>query len=176
MTKARRIGHVLTGLIMVIFGTAMAIMPSEVYGVIILSLGLTLMLSGIRSLVYYFTMAKHMVGGLAVLYRGVIVFDIGLFTLSLVDVPLIFIMLYLAGLHGFSGFIDIMRAIESKKMNASWKLNISHGIINVLIALLCLVFLKTVWVATLCYSLGLIYSGIIRIIQAFRRTTVVYIQ
>ena len=84
---------------MVIFGTAMAIMPSEVYGVIILSLGLTLMLSGIRSLVYYFTMAKHMVGGLAVLYRGVIVFDIGLFTLSLVDVPLIFIMLYLAGLH-----------------------------------------------------------------------------
>ena len=174
MTKARRIGYVLTGLIMVIFGTAMAIMPSEVYGVIILSLGLTLMLSGIRSLVYYFTMAKHMVGGLAVLYRGVI--DIGLFTLSLVDVPLIFIMLYLAGLHGFSGFIDIMRAIESKKMNASWKLNISHGIINVLIALLCLVFLKTVWVATLCYSLGLIYSGIIRIIQAFRRTTVVYIQ
>jgi len=176
VTKARRIGYVLTGLIMVIFGTAMAIMPSEVYGVIILSLGLTLMLSGIRSLVYYFTMAKHMVGGLAVLYRGVIVFDIGLFTLSLVDVPLIFIMLYLARLHGFSGFIDIMRAIESKKMNASWKLNISHGIINVLIALLCLVFLKTVWVATLCYSLGLIYSGIIRIIQAFRRTTVVYIQ
>jgi uncharacterized membrane protein HdeD (DUF308 family) len=85
-------------------------------------------------------------------------------------------MLYLAGLHGFSGFIDIMRAIESKKMNASWKLNISHGIINVLIALLCLVFLKTVWVATLCYSLGLIYSGIIRIIQAFRRTAIVYIQ
>ena len=50
------------------------------------------------------------------------------------------------------------------------------GMLIALIALICLYFLKTVWVATLCYSLGLIYSGIIRIIQAFRRTSVVYIQ
>ena len=176
MTKARRIGYVLTGLIMVAFGTAIAITPDRAYNTIILALGMTLLISGIRSLVYYFSMARHMVGGLTVLYRGVIVFDIGLFTLSLTDVPLIFIMLYLAGLHGFSGFIDIMRAIEAKRMGASWKLNISHGIINVLIALLCLFCMKTVWVATLCYSLGLVYSGIIRMIQGFRRTAVVYIQ
>ena len=177
MTKARRVGNILIGLIMLALGFLMALDPQEVYPVIILILGLTLLFSGLRSLIYYFTMAKHMVGGRAVLYRAVIVIDIGLFTLSLTKIPLLFVVLYLAAMHGFAGFVDIMSAREAKKLRAgSWKLNLSHGIINVIMAVLCLIFLGTEAVAVEIYALGLMYSGLIRIIQAFRRTAVVYIQ
>ena len=177
MTKARRVGTILTGLIMLALGFSMSLDPQEVYTAIVWFLGLTLILSGLRSLVYFFTMAKHMVGGRSVLYRAVIVLDIGLFTLSLTDIPLIFVVLYLAAMHGFAGFVDIMRAREAKKLRAgSWKLNLSHGIINVIMAVLCLIFLGTEAVAAEIYALGLMYSGLIRIIQAFRRTAVVYIQ
>ncbi len=177
MTKASRIGNILIGLIMLALGAFMALDPQDGYPVIILILGLTLLFSGLRSLIYYFTMAKHMVGGRSVLYRAVIVLDIGLFTLSLTKIPLIFIVLYLAAMHGFAGIVDILSAREAKKLRAgSWKLNFSHGVINVIMAVLCLIFLGTEAVAAEIYALGLMYSGLIRIIQALRRTAVVYIQ
>ena len=177
MTKARRVGNILIGLIMLALGFLMALDPQEVYPVIILILGLTLLFSGLQSLVFFFTMAKHMVGGRAVLYRAVIVIDIGLFTLSLTKIPLLFVVLYLAAMHGFAGFVEIMSAREAKKLRAgSWKLNFSHGVINVIMAVLCLIFLGTEAVAAEIYALGLMYSGLIRIIQALRRTAVVYIQ
>ena len=45
-----------------------------------------------------------------------------------------------------------------------------------IIALLCIVFIEKITVAVMIYGTGLIYSGGIRIIQAFRRTAVIYIQ
>ena len=177
MTKARRVGNVLTGLFIIALGLLLALDPWHAYKVIILFLGLTMLFAGVRSLVYYFTMARHMVGGKAVLYWAVIVLDIGLFSLSMTNIPFVFVILYLAAIHGFSGFVDMMRARESRRLEASsWKLNFSHGLINVIMAALCLIFLGTPMVAVEIYALGLIYSGVIRIIQAFRKTAVVYIQ
>ena len=70
-----------------------------------------------------------------------------------------------------------MRAMEAKRLQAaSWKMSLIHGIVNVVMAGLCLAFIGTVEVAVEIYAAGLVYSGIIRIIQAFRKTTVVYIQ
>ena len=120
-------------------------------------------------------MARLMVGGRAALYRAVIILDMGLFTLSLTDVPLYCVVIYLAGLHGFSGVIDILRAAEARRLQApSWRLDLSRGIINVIIALLCLAFIGTVQVAVTVYAAGLAYAGLIRIIQAFRRKSVTY--
>ena len=137
----------------------------------------TLIVSGIRSLIYYFSMARHMVGGRTVLYRAVIILDIGLFTTSLTNVPLYFMVLYLAGMHGFAGAIDILRALESRKLQTkSWKLTLSQGIINMGIAGVCLTFIGTMEISVLVYGLGLIYSGVMRVIQAFRKTEVIYIQ
>ena len=177
MTKARRVGNILTGLFIFLLGAALAVDPWHAYKVVILILGISLLVTGIRSLMYYFTMARHMVGGQTVLYRAVIVLDIGLFSLSLTNIPFVFVILYLAAIHGFSGFVDIMRAQEARRLQAgSWKLNFSHGLINVIMAVLCLVFLGTPFVAVEIYAIGLLYTGVIRIIQAFRKTPVVYIQ
>ena len=162
---------------MVVVGVIMALDYQAVYPFVVLFLGLTMMLAGLRSFIYYFTMARHMVGGRIVLYRAIIVIDMALFTLTLTDVPPVFVVLYLAGIHGFAGFVDILRARESKRLQGgSWKLIFVHGLVNVIIAALCLAFIGTESVAAGIYSLGLAYSGIIRIVQAFRRTAVVYIQ
>ena len=104
MTKARRIGNMLIGLFIFALGALMALDPWQAYKGVILVLGITLILSGARSLVYYFTMAKHMVDGQTILYRAVIVLDIGVFSLSLSNIPFVFVILYLAAIHGFSGF------------------------------------------------------------------------
>ena len=80
-------------------------------------------------------------------------------------------------MHGFAGVMDILRALESKRLQAkSWKLALSHGIINVLIAGVCLAFIGTVNISILIYGLGLMYSGGICVIQALRKTEVIYIQ
>lgn len=177
MTKARRVGSIFLGVIMVLFGALVAVSGGAAYRMIIVIFGISMLLASIRQFVYYLSMARHMVGGRTVLYRAVILFDVGLFTITLIDAHLIFLVIYLAGVHGFSGVIDIMRSVEAKRLQApSWKLSMSHGIINVIMALLCLIFLKQAFVAVLIYGIGLIYSGIIRVIQAFRRTAVVYIQ
>ncbi len=177
MTKLRRIGNVILGLFIIAFGLLVATGWDSAYTFIIHVLGFSLILGGIRLLVYYVTMARHMVDGRAILYRAVIMLDIGIFSLSLARVPAIFLVAYLAGLHGFTGIIDILRAREAITMQApNWKLNMAGGIVNVIMAVLCLIFIKEPAVAVEIYAAGLVYSGVIRIIRAFRRTQSVYIQ
>ena len=176
MTKLRRVGNAFTGFLIVICGLLFALFPTESYKFIVTILGLSLVIWGIRDFIYYITMAKRMVGGRSVLYRAVITFDVGLFTLSLTDVPLIYVMLYLAGIHLFSGAIDMLRAREAKAQEGSWKMQFIHGLVNVIMAGLCLAFIGSTATAVEIYAIGLIYSGIMRIIQAFRRTAIVYIQ
>ncbi|MBQ9060633.1 MAG: DUF308 domain-containing protein [Firmicutes bacterium] len=177
MTKAGRAWNVILGIIIILAGCIIFVFREDAYVVIITVLGLSLVVDGVRKLVVFAKMARHMVGGRSILYRAVITLDIGLFTLSMNHVPAIILVMYLAGIHGFAGIIDILRAAESRKLQAPrWKLEMSTGLVNVIMALLCLVFLKQVEVAVVIYSVGLIYSGLIRIIQAFRRTAVIYIQ
>ena len=175
MTKARRVSNIFTGLIMIAAAFFLAVDADSTYPAIILIFGISLLISSVRSLVYYFTMARHMVGGRRVLYRAIIILDMGLFTLSLTDVPLFCVVLYLAGIHAFSGVIDILRAGESRRLQApSWKLRFSAGLINIIMACLCLVFIGVVEVAVLVYCIGLAYAGVVRIIQAFRRAKTIY--
>ena len=117
-----------------------------------------------------------MVGGDQIFVRGLIMFDFGSFTATLTNLSQIYVMGYLIGAHAFSGMIDVMRALEAKKLaSPSWKLTFSTGIVNIILAVVCLVFLRSTSTAVYIYSAGLIYSSIIRIISSFRKTAVVYI-
>ena len=135
---------------------------------------------GIKSLYYYQTMARHMVGGRMQLYRGIVLLDLGLFTFSLNTIPKAYVILYLMGIHAFAGVVDILRARESKMMdNPAWKNSLIYGVGNLAMAVLCLVFgflWKNADAVVYTYAAGLVYSGIARIANAFRKTAVVYIQ
>ncbi len=177
MTRFQRIKSLIHGVGVMAAGVAMVLYPNDTYVFVILFLSLGLLISGIDRLIYYFTMARYMVGGRTILYRGIVFLDFALFTMSLSDVPKIYILMYLAMVHAFSGLVDILRAVEAKGYSAkNWRLKLFHGILNVCVAISCFVFLKNPKTAVLVYGVGLVYSGFLRLVSAFRKTTFAFIR
>lgn len=180
MNKMQRIRDVLLGLIMILGSLVMALVPGDGLKIALGILGISLFVMGIRYIVYYRTMARHMIGGRSILIIGVILLDFSLLTASMQNVPLAYIVVYLLGIYAFSGVIDILGAFEAKGYGAtSWRFKLATGIINVLIALaalLCGLILRSHDDVVYIYCAGLFYSGLTRIITAFRKTAIVYIQ
>lgn len=179
MSKIQRIRNVIFGLLMIILSLIMGIIPKVGINIAIFILCITLIFIGLRFIRYYITMARYMVGGKTLLVLGVTILDLGLFALAMSSVPLAYIMLYLIISYAFSGVIDILRALEARSYDApSWKFNFSSGAINVAVAILALLFgtvFRSPDMVTYIFSAGLFYSGVTRIISAFRRTAIVYI-
>ena len=177
MSSAQRIKNILIGLGIILGSVILIAFPEE--GLVIASaiLSLSLFIYGIKTLIYYFTMARHMVGGRIMLYLAVIVLDFGMFTMMMTTIPRIYIVLYLLFIYAFAGAIDVLRALEAKKYQApSWRFSLISGILNVVIAILCVVFITSTRMIVYLYCAGLIYSAVVRIVTAFRKTAIVYIQ
>ena len=93
MTGFQRVKKVLLGLFMIAMAVGFIFEPSdELYMAVVAILALGLAVEGIKDIVFYFKMARHMVGGKMILIQGVIILDFGLFTASLTDVPKIYIL------------------------------------------------------------------------------------
>jgi len=178
MTVFQRIRGVFVGVLMLVFAVILIVNPSDdIYMLLIIILALGLAISGIKDIIFYFTMARHMVGGKMILVQGVIVLDFAMLTGSLSDVPKFYVLLYLIGVHAFSGVVETLRALESKRaVDGPWKLKLSHGIVNFLLAASCLIFIKHADTALIIYGIGLMYSAVIRIITAFRKTAFMVIK
>jgi uncharacterized membrane protein HdeD (DUF308 family) len=176
MSAFLRIEHFLTGILMVLTSLMILLFPEDGHHILIVCVSITLVAVGLRSLVFYVTMARHMVGGRAILYFGIFLFDLGIFTCTLYDIPQAMIMLYLSAIHAFSGIMNILRSRESHRMHASnWQLSLVSGISSIAIACICAIFIGSVKTALLIYGFGLAYTGIVRIISAFQRTRTVFI-
>ena len=136
MTTWQRIRTCFTGVVMILFALLLMLTDaSDGYAIIAAVLGTSLVVRGTGTLIYYLTMARYMVGGRSVLFKALIYLDLGAFTLSIMDVPHIYVGMYLMGVHGLSGVIQILRGTEAKRLGApGWKLSLTHGVVNVLIA------------------------------------------
>lgn len=177
MSSGQRIKNVLVGVLTFLSGVILVASPDEGLIIATAALCISLFAYGIKSLIFYFSMARHMVGGRIILYLGIIILDLGMFVLTLKDIPRIYVVLYLLVIYAFSGVIDVLRSLEAKKCQApSWKLFLVSGVINVAVAVLCIVFIGHGDVIVYIYSAGLIYSAAVRIFSAFRKTAIVYIQ
>ncbi len=177
MSSGQRIKNILIGIAIILGALILIAFPEE--GMIITAsiLSLSLFIYGIKTLIYYVTMARHMVGGRIMLYLAVVVLDLGMFTMMLTNIPKIYIVLYLVVVYAFAGVVSILRALEAKRYQAPmWKLSLISGIINVVIAILCIIFMRSTNMIVYLYCVGLIYSAIVRIVTAFRETAIVYIQ
>lgn len=177
MSRFRRIANVLTGILLILFSLLFVILDkTDAIEIIIWILCVTLLIHGLKELLFYLTLARCMVGGRSVLYRAVISIDMGLFALSLSNVSIIYIMLYLAGLHLLSGAADILRAVDALRIHAdSWRIQFLQGAVNTAMALLCLVFIRSISIAVTIYAIGLGYAGLMRIVRAMQKTEIVYI-
>ena len=176
MTLGKRILKIITGLVMIGFAILLILIPDIAFPMIVGVLALTLVLYALRSIIFYFSMGRHMVGGTRLLIRGVIMLDLGLFAYSLYDVPRIYIVLYLLFIHLFAGVVDVLGALDAKKLEAgSWKLKMATGVINIVVGILCLVFIRSVTMLDYIYCSGLIITALSNIISAFKRTAVLYV-
>ncbi|MBQ7646514.1 MAG: hypothetical protein IJS94_04520 [Clostridia bacterium] len=176
MSAVERIKNVLIGLLIILGAVILVFFPEEGFIIIAGILSISLVAYGVKSLVYYLMLARHMVGGRIMLYLAVVVLDLGIFTMMLTKIPRIYVVLYLVVVYAFSVVIDILRALEAKKLQApSWRFSLISGIINVVIVILCLVFINSTKMIVYLYSGGLIYLAIVRIVNAFRKTAIVYI-
>lgn len=165
------------GLIWILLAVVLLFFPEDSFLLVVLVLSAGLLISGVSTLIYYFTMARFMVGGKMMLYKGVIIFDFGVLTASLADLPRTYVLLYLVAIHAFSGFVEILRVMEVRRYGGkNWRLKLGHGIINLVMCILCLVYIKNTNTVIVIYALGILYSGILTFITAFRKTALVYIQ
>ena len=177
MSSGQRILGVLSGLLMIALSVLMITHTDRGLIVAYAILSLSLTVYGVRTLLFYFSMARHMVGGKLLLYVGIIALDLGAFTASMVSTPRVYLILYLLCAHAFSGVVDILRGREAKSYGGkTWRLNIVHGAVNILVALACVVFLRSTDILVYIYCAGLIYSALVRIVTALRKTAIVYIQ
>jgi len=180
MTNMQRVKKVLAGLLMLVCCAALASDPDFGFYFVALILSISLLLYALRSLIYYFTMARHMVGGKSILFRGIIVLDLAVFTLSMVDDPKLYIILYLLGIHAFSGLMGILRALEARRYQSpAWRRSMLSGAVNLVIAVLAVIaglFLPDTRDLVYLYAACLFYSACVQIASAFRKTAIVYIQ
>lgn len=140
-------------------------------------LGFVLLFSGLKTLIYFFSMGIHMVGGRTILYRALITLDVGIFTLTIQGTGQRYILCYFMLYYLFAGIVAVFRALESRRLEAgSWKLNFASGVFDMAVVLVCLVHnnSESIMLDILCFAL--IMSGITRIGKALRRNAIVYIQ
>ena len=177
MTKLQRARELLGGLLMLAAGMLVICRPAIGIRLIMLIIIVTMILKGLGSLSFYFTMARHMVGGKLQLYKGIILLDIGMFFMTLDDVPIIYLMLYLLVANLISGVIEILGAREARQMEAgSWKMKMAIGAADVLFGLASIFCLGRPNLLVYIYATGLAYSAVLRIVSALRRSAIVYIQ
>lgn len=177
MTKYQRAESFIVGMIMLLSGAVMLLFPEEGFNCIAVILGVSLILKGVQSLVYYFVMARFMVGGKAILFTGVMILDFGIFTFSMIDERKIYILIYLIAFHGFSAVVNLLKGVREKTSHTgSWRIDLFQGTGNLLIILVCFLFRQSSEILVFLYCGGLFYSAALRIIGALRRNEIVYIQ
>ena len=92
MNSIQRIRKFLSGLGMLLGSVILITAPEDGYYIVAFLLSVSLLLSGIKSLVYYITMARHMVGGRIVLCKSLILIDLALFTMTAITIPQIYLI------------------------------------------------------------------------------------
>ena len=115
MSNFQRVQNIVIGLSMLISAAVLILFPEGGCVYIMLFLAASLILRGISELIYYFTMARYMVGGKLILFIGAVFFDFGFFTLTLSDESNLFVLAYLLGFHAFAGLVNVLRALEARR-------------------------------------------------------------
>ena len=176
MTNAGRVRNILFALIQTAAAVYMIAEPADGYVFVAVILSFSLLLMGVKTIIYYFSMARHMVGGKRMLYIGVLLLDAGAFAVSLDSIPRAVVLMYLFISHAFSGVIDVLRVKEAKDSGYPFsKFTFATGIINLVSAALCIVFINSERTAVYIFCAGIIYSAITRIISSFRETRIIFI-
>lgn len=176
MTTLQKLANVFISLLMIAFGAILLLNPAEEALVVaLLALAFVLMFYGIHMLFDYLTLSRHMVSGKVMLYIGIITLDMGVFSLSIYHASKTVVLLYLLGCHAITGATSIARAIESRMHDSPWKLMLSQGIVSIVILIACLRNMNNPTALIYILSAWLFYSALMRLVNTFKSTEIIYI-
>lgn len=176
MSGIKRILNILTALLMIACAALMLYDMKDGYLIAINILEMALLVFGLQQIIYYFSMARRMVGGLTIFFKGIFLMDAGFFAICLDSMPRVFTMVYLLVVFGAAGAIGMLRALEMKNINARWKLKFASGVFEVLIALSCVLFINSDMLFSCAFAAGTLYLAAERIVTAFQKTAIVYVE
>ena len=176
MSSLQKIGKVVLGILMAACGALVLAYPKDGLDVMGWFFSVALAIAGIRLLCYYLSMGRHMVGGKALLFLGILLVDFGVLAASLTDSPNVYLVVYLIAIHAFTGLINLLRANEAKKVGGQWQFTMLQGVVSLLIAVACVVFIKSPDTIALIFCAGMFWSAGVNIVSAFKQTQIVYVQ
>ena len=152
-------------------------MPDIAYQVLALGVGMTLVYYGIRYIIYYITNAQHMVGGKWFMLIGIIMFDMGTFVTAVFDRAQVFMLIYIIAAHLVATILGAIRTVGDRKdNNPRWKISMAQCIAGFIQVTLTLIFINHSIIPIYLYCIYAIYSAVLMIISAFKKTAIVYVQ
>ena len=175
MRKLTRFKNLILGIAMFVFALILLIWPEFGTPAIMLVYGIALVIYGIYSLIFFCTMAIHMVGGKRIFYRSILLLDLGVFMLCAFKGSERLILLYLLLLLAAMGALDLVRALEFRKAGAPWKFRAIVGAACIVIAITGFVYRSDPNTLVYIFCLGLFCASISKIVSVFRKTAVIYI-
>ena len=177
MRKLQLIGNSIVSLVLIFLALVLIAEPENGYQFVVVVLTLALVIFGFRYLIFYFFMGRKMVGGKSLLYRAIIAIDFAAFTMSLNDIPLTYVMLYLLAVHAIYGVIALLHALEMKRSGSpGWRIGMIYAVGNLVLSVLCLIFIGKLETAVYIYAVSIIYSALHRIVTALQPREMVAIQ
>jgi len=176
MTAGTRIRNIITALLMLLAVWVIITYEDGGYVLIMGIMSTSLLVGAFRRFVYFFTMARFMVGGTIELYKAIVLANFGLIVWNISYIPKGFIIVYLIVGLIFSGLVDVLRANESRCHGSiHWKIKFIRGLVIVLISVASLFFARESNIEVYLYCFGLVVSALSRIIESCRKTAIVYI-
>lgn len=177
MTKTKRVFTIIGAFFAIQGALILMLAPEYALKIIAIGVGFTLVIYGIKYLIYYLTHAQHMVGGKWFLLIGLIMLDAGIFAGTVYDKAKVMTILYIAGAHLVGAGLNIVRAVGNRKdHNRGWKTDMAQGVGNIILVLLCIIFMHDVIIPVYIYCVSAIYTAILMLISAFKKTAIVYVQ
>ena len=177
MNLRQKLFNLIIGSLLIL--AAVIIIADPVVGVDILAgfLSITLVAAGIREIVFFFQMGRFMVGGKTVFYTGIIMMDAGILAGAVLLMSKFYVLLYLVGFFAFYGVVTLLRAREEMHFEGSgWKYRILYAVVDLVIAVACVFFIRSTEMMGYIYAGGLIFTALSRFALMRRRVVGVYIQ
>ena len=178
MSKLRRFFILLASIVTILIGVVILLNPKETsYVIVCIILGVVITYKGLKTLFFYISSARHMVGGTRIFVNSIIYLDLGSISLFLLLESPFLGMLYIVSLFMLLGVIDVLRALEIKRNEGKlWWLKLCKGIIVICIAIFCFIFATSESLMLLIVGIGWIIYGVEGIAQTFTKSSVIYIE
>lgn len=176
MGRLQRIWNVIIGVLLAVSAAILAAYPDHdtALSVVCWTLFAILLAYGVRTLGYYLTMARHMVGGKRLLCIGIIMVDASFLLIPAAQEQYL-ASLYLTITYIVVAGLNIVQALDIRKFGGSWKWRMAQGVVSLCIAVLCVVDWQNAELIVVFFAIGLAYEAFMRVVMALRRQAIIHI-